>query len=398
MNAEEGPLKGIKILDIGTMLAAPLAGGILADQGAEVIKVETPGLGDLMRYVGASRNGISSLWQITNRGKRSLALNLKTPEGINILHKLVEKSDVIIHNFRPSVPPKLGVDYESLKKINPKIIYLSVTGFGDTGPFADRAAYDNVIQAFSGVAYSQADLETGEPRQYYQIFGDKLTAIYASQAITSALLAREREGCGQEVKLSMVDALASFMWADVAGLAMFKGEGATPGQEIARGVPLIKFKNGYGQAAPLNDTHFHGWCAAFGVDSSAPELATMMDRMVNKDKLEEVCAQVFENAKELDADETIDKMVEADVPCAKAMHLHELPEHPQMKANNTFVESHHPVAGNIVEPKNPANFSKTPAGVGFHSATLGQHSEEILKELQFDAEAIEQLRADDVIA
>lgn len=398
MNTIEGPLKGIKILDIGTMLAAPLAGSILADQGAEVIKVETPGLGDLMRYVGASCNGLSALWQMTNRGKRSLALNLKVKEGLDILYKLVEDTDVVLHNFRPGVSEKLGVDYKALKKVNPNIIYLSVTGFGDTGPYANRAAYDNVVQAFSGVAYSQADIETGEPRQYYQIFGDKLTAVYASQAITSALLARERNGKGQEVKLSMVDALASFMWPDVAGVAMFKDENANPGQAIAKGVPLIKFKNGYGQAAPINDAHFHGWCAAFGVNSSAPELATMLDRMSNKEAMEAISAEVFERALELDVDETIAKMVAADVPCAKAMHLHELPDHPQLQANKTFVESTHPVAGPIIEPKNPANFSDTPAGVAFHSATLGQHSNEILSELNFDDEAIKRFRADNVIA
>src|SRR6056297_1464666 len=387
-----GPLAGIRILDIGSMVAAPLAAGVLADQGAEVIKVEPPGFGDLMRYVGANRNGVSALFQNVNRGKRSIALDLKQPEGLAVLQRMITGVDVILHNFRPGVAERLGVDYATLAALNPELIYLSVTGFGHSGPMAGKAAYDNVVQAFAGVALSQPEPGTGEPAQYQQLFADKLTALYASQAITAALLARERGAGGQHIQLAMVDAVASFLWADVAGTAGFKDEGADPGMQVSKGVPLLKFRNGYAQAAPVSDANFHGWCAAFGVDSDDPRLASIMQRNANRDAVAEVSQQVFARALELDVDETIAKLEAADVPCAKAYSLEELPEHPQMQANGLFVNTGHPQAGKLVEPKTPANFSATPAGCGFPSAALGAHGEEILAELGFSEDEIQSLR------
>ena len=398
MSNINGPLAGIKIIDIGTMLAAPLAAGILADQGADVIKVEPPGLGDLQRYVGASCNGIGSLHQTVNRGKRSLALNLKHEDGLAVLKKMVADADVLIHNFRPGVPEKLGVDYGSLSAINPDLVYLSVTGFGHEGPMAHRAAFDNVVQAFSGVAMSQANLETGEPVQYYQIFSDKLTATYASQAITAALLARANGHGGQHVQLAMVDAVANFMWPDVAGIAMFKDEGATLGLQVAKGVPLVKFRNGYGQVAPVSDEHFHNWCEVFGVDSSDPKVATMGERSQQPELMAEISRQISEVAAQSDVDDMIEKLEEADVPCAKAHNLEDLPQHPQMQANGLFVESDHPVAGRIVETQNPVHYSKTPSGCAFGAATLGQHSDEVLADYGYTSEQIEQWRAAGTVA
>ncbi|MDZ7785276.1 MAG: CaiB/BaiF CoA-transferase family protein [Halioglobus sp.] len=387
-----GPLKGIRILDIGTMVAAPLAAGVLADQGAEVIKVEPPGIGDLMRYVGATCNGVSALFQNVNRGKRSIAVDLKSPEGLSVVQRLSTEVDVILHNFRPGVAERLGVDYATLAALNPELIYLSVSGFGHSGPMAGKAAYDNVVQAFAGVALSQPELSTGEPAQYQQLFADKLTALYASQAITAALLARERGEGGQHIQLAMVDAVASFLWADVAGTAGFRGDGADPGMQISKGVPLLKFKNGYAQAAPVSDANFHGWCAAFGVDSSDPRLASIMQRNANRDAVAEVSRQVFARALELGVDETIAKLEAADVPCAKAYALEDLPEHEQMQANGLFVNTEHPQAGHLVEPKTPANFSATPASRGFPCATLGAHSAQILVELGFSDDEIQSLR------
>ncbi len=398
MNNPSGPLAGIKVLDIGTMLAGPLAGSVLADQGAEVIKIEPPGLGDLQRYVGASCNGIGAIHQAVNRGKRSLALNLKTPEGLAIVKQMIADTDVLIHNFRPGVAEKLGVDYQTLAAINPGLVYLSVTGFGHEGPLSSCAAFDNVVQAFAGVAMSQADIETGEPQQYYQIFSDKLTATIASQAITAALFARERGQGGQHVQLAMVDAVASFLWLDVAGVAMFQNPEATPGLQVAKGVPLIRFRNGYGQAAPVSDAHFHGWCKVFGVDSSDPRIATMADRSANRPYMEEISAQVFANAAQMDVDEAIAALQAADVPCARAHAIEELPEHPQMQANGLFVKTQHPVAGELLEVKNPAHFSKTPSGCGFASATLGQHSDEILAALGIDADTIAEYRDAGIVA
>lgn len=389
MKTSPGPLEGIKILDIGSMLAAPWSTTLLADQGAQVIKIEPPGIGDVQRYVGAMRNGFSGLHQAVNRGKRSLALDLKTDAGLAVVRKLVAQTDVITHNFRPGVPEKLHIDYDTLRAINPRLIYLSVTGFGHEGPMAGRAAYDNVIQAFTGVAMNQTVNEDDVPQQYYQLFGDKMTAMYACQAITAALLARERGSGGQEIKLAMVDAVTSFLWPDVAGTAAFMEEGATEGVTVARGVPLIRFKDGYGQVAPVKDKQFHGYCAAFGVDSSDPRLATVIDRSANVEYVGQIIEAVMAAAAEVPVDEAMARLEAADVPCARAQHLHELPEHPQMRANGLFVETQHPVAGRMREPRYPANYSETPAGRGDWAASLGQHSAEILTELGYSAEEVQ---------
>ena len=393
-----GPMQGIKVLDIGTMIAAPLAGGVLADQGAEVIKVETPGLGDLMRYVGANCNGVGAMYQNVNRGKRSIALDLKTQEGVEVLHRLVEGVDVVIHNFRPGVAERLHADYATLSALNPQLVYLSVTGFGHEGPMSQKAAYDNVVQTFAGVAMSQTDPRVGEPSQYQQLFADKLTAHTACQAVTAALFARERGAGGQHVQLAMVDAVASFLWMDKAGTAQFKSADANLGLQASADPRLIKFKNGYAQAAPVSDSDFHGWCAAFGVDSSDPRVATLVDRASNNEVVKDISNQILENALELDVDETLARLEAADVPCAKAFVLHELPDHPQIQANGLFVETEHPLAGPMVEPQNPVHFSKTPSGCGSPSPALGADTTAILSELGYSEQDIARLREGTVVS
>jgi crotonobetainyl-CoA:carnitine CoA-transferase CaiB-like acyl-CoA transferase len=391
-------MSGVKVLDLGAMIAGPVAATILSDQGADVIKLEPPGIGDVMRYLGASCNGISGLYHNSNRGKRSLALDLKSAQGIEVVLKLVENMDVVLHNFRPGVAERLGLGYEDVCAANPDIIYLSVCGFGDRGPYAQKAAYDNVIQAFAGVAQSQANQETGEPIQYYQLFSDKLTAITGSQAISAALFARERGQGGQHIRLSMADAVASFLWADVAGTSAFPGEGAQEGLSVAKGIRLLQFSDGYGTAAPVTDAQFHAYCRVFDIDSSDPRFATVLDRNNHPDELMDMMQQVSQTARGMRTDDAITAMEEADVPCSRAMHLAELPSHPQMLANESFATLDHPAAGAIIEPNNPPNFSRTISAPLRTAAALGQHSEEILAEIGLDGAEISRLREAGVVA
>ena len=392
-----GPLAGVKILDLATAIAAPFATSLLADQGAEVIKVESPGIGDILRYVGASRNGVSAMFSMTNRNKRSLALDLKSEAGLTILKKLVANHDVLIHNFRPGVAERLGIDYDSLKQVNAELIYVSVSGFGHVGPAAGKRAYDNVIQAYSGLAFNQANPETGEPVQNYQAIADKLTALTAAQAIPAALFARSQGQGGQHIHLNMVDSVLHFLWMDAAGTASFLEPGANPGQQVAKGVKLIRFRNGWGQAAPLADSEFHGMCKAFGVDSrSDPRLASVMDRMANREAVEAVMAQVYEKAADMDVDIGVAAMEAEDVPCAKAMTLDELPDDPQIQANQSFVSYRHPVAGDLREPRAAAQFGQEPARIPVPCAALGADTDEILNGLGMGAE-IASLRARGVV-
>jgi crotonobetainyl-CoA:carnitine CoA-transferase CaiB-like acyl-CoA transferase len=170
-----GPLEGIRVLDIGSLIAGPLAATLLGDQGAEVIKVEQPGQGDLFRHVGSNRGGLSGTFAILNRGKRSIALRVSDERGLEIYRELVRSADVVIQNLRPGVVDRLGIGYEQTRALREDIVYLSVSGFGQTGPYADVGAYDNVIQAYSGLADAQSD-ESGEPFLVRQLLNDKLTA------------------------------------------------------------------------------------------------------------------------------------------------------------------------------------------------------------------------------
>ncbi|MEE4190438.1 MAG: CoA transferase [Halieaceae bacterium] len=392
-----GPLAGVRVLDLGTMIAGPVASTVLADQGADVIKIEPPGMGDLMRYLGATRNGVSSLFHNCNRGKRSVALNLKAEEGLALLKELVAGADVVAENFRHGVTRKLGIDYESLSAVNPELIYLSICGFGDRGPLAERPAYDNVIQTFAGVATSQANFETGEPQLYQQLFCDKITALNGAQSVCAALLARERGAGGQHIRLSMADAAVSFLWCDVAGTRSFLEEGAHEGIKVGRGLRLLKFSDGYGTASPVTDKQFHGFCRALGVDSSDPRLATVADRNANTDLLMEIIKDTTMRALSLTTAEAIGAMEAEGVPCAPANELVDMPEHPQMQANESFVEFEHPQAGNMVEPANPPNFSSSGAPPLRAAAGLGENTDSILGELGKTPEQLKNWRDAGVI-
>ncbi|MEP5763139.1 MAG: CoA transferase [Halieaceae bacterium] len=389
----KGPMDGVRVIDLGTMIAGPAAATVLCDQGADVIKVEPPGMGDLMRHLGANLNGVSSLFHNCNRGKRSMVLDLKSEQGRTLLQELVAGADVVVENFRPGVTERLGIDYPALSKHNPDLIYLSVCGFGDRGPMAGQAAYDNVIQTFAGVAQSQPSRSSGEPELYQQLFCDKVTALTGAQAVSAALFARERGASGQHIRLSMADAVVSFLWADVAGTTSFTEPGAQQGIKIGQGLRLLQFKDGYGTASPVNDKQFHGFCRAFGVDSSHPELATVADRNRNTDRLLEVMVAVSEAIRSWPVADAIAALEAEDVPCAQANDLADMPDHPQMQANESFALIANPAAGAMVEPNNPANFSATTSAPLQPAASLGQHSAAILAELGKTEVEISQLQA-----
>src|ERR1700730_10116505 len=230
-----GPLTGYRIVDLTSNVAGPLATMILADQGADVIKIEAPDGGDATRAGGSRRAGFTASFLNNNRNKRSVVLDLKTARGREAVLRLAAGADVFVQNFRSGVADRLGVGEEPIRAVSPKIVYVSISGFGENGPYAEQTAYDPVIQGFSGLTTVQAGSDDARPRLLRKILPDKLTAITASQAITAALLARERTGEGQHVRLSMLEAVLAFLWASDMSSQPFVGD------EPARQEPASAF-------------------------------------------------------------------------------------------------------------------------------------------------------------
>lgn len=397
-----GPFEGVKVLDLGSMVAGPGAATVLNDQGADVIKIEPLGMGDVMRYLSAMRGGVSGLYHSVNRGKRSMCINMKSAQGVALLQQLAAQADVVLQNYRPGVAERLGVDYDSLCRENPDLIYLSASGFGDTGPNRDKPAYDGIIQAFAGISRSQADLDTGVPVNYYQLFADKITALTGSQAISAALYARERGAGGQHIKLAMIDAVVAFLWADTAGTAAFVGKGINgeetqQGLAAAKGARLIRFADGYGIASPVTDSQFQGYCRAFGFPDDDPRFATIADRNKNAEELIAIFQGINALAATMPVADAIAAMEAEGVPCAIAQNLEDLPAHPQFVANGTFATVENPQAGTMLEPNNAPDFLGTPSPELRPAATLGEHTDEILRELGHDQNSIAQLRSEHIV-
>jgi crotonobetainyl-CoA:carnitine CoA-transferase CaiB-like acyl-CoA transferase len=396
-HSHSGPLTGIKVLEFGSALTAPWAAGIMRDQGAEVIKVEPPGIGDIMRFIGSNRNGITTPFQVANRDKKSVVLDIRNEQGLAIARDLVADADVVIHNMRAGVMERLGLGYQDCCSRNSDIVYCAISGFGHKGPMARHAAYDNVIQAFSGICWSQANLETGEPVQVYQLFADKLTAVTAAQSICAALVARGNGQGGQEINLSMSNAVSSFLWLDSSGTAPFLEDGADEGLQVSKGIRLIPFEGGYAQCAPVTDAQFIGMFKALGEDVSGdPILADLGQRTAHSDYTTRAVEEFYRRHRNRHVDDVIARWEREDVPCCKAMHISDLPSHPQMQAMGSFVETDHPQAGRIIQPCNAPDFEGTPAGTPGIAPALGQHTDEVLGTLGHK-ERIPQLRADGIV-
>ncbi len=257
-----GPLHGYRIVDLTSNVAGPLGTMILGDQGADVIKVEAPDGGDATRAGGNRRAGFTASFLNNNRNKRSVVLDLKTKAGLAALMRLASGADVFVQNFRPGVAERLGVGEDAVRAVSPKIVYVSISGFGEKGPYATKPAYDPVIQGFTGLATVQAGSDEARPRLLRTILPDKLTAITASQAITAALLARERTGEGQHVRLSMLEAIVAFLWASDMGGQTFVGD-EPERQEAATAFDLIyETADGYMTVAAVTDRQWAGLARA----------------------------------------------------------------------------------------------------------------------------------------
>ena len=381
-----GPFTGIKILDLTTAFSGPICTTVLADQGAQVVKVENVGIGEITRYSGASRNGMSGLFHLANRGKRSLAINMKDPRGNEIIKKLIAISDIVIQNMRHGAVQRLGIDYPAAKALNSEVIYLSITGYGNRGALAKSPVFDNIMQAFSGFADLERTKKSPEPSLVQNMVVDKLTALNAAQAISAALFARSNGHGGQHIELSMLDCAVNFLWVDSAMDAALPGSDSRPTIPTAKKAEIIFFKNGAASISPLTNEAFHHVCKILDVDGDDPRLKTTLDRMANTEIFETIKQKWQEHALVMDVNKVISRLQANDVPCSKIHALIDLPEHPQAKAVNLFRRTIHPVMGDFIEPRPAALFSVTKSRISDTAPTLGQHTDAILKELGMDDE------------
>lgn len=374
-----GPLEGIRIVDLSTMISGPVATQLLADQGADVIKVE-PRSGDLVRHMGIGKDGRSATFLSSNRNKRSLVMDLKSKKGIALLKGLVATADVFVQNFRPGTAERMGIGEAALRAVRPDLIYVSISGFGDSGPYAKKRVYDPVIQALSGLAAIQADRTTGRPNMIRTIIPDKLTAMTAAQAITAALFSRQRTGKGQHVRLAMLDAMVAFLWPEgLVSLTFPGGEKHAARTQLAQDL-VFETADGYITAGAVSDSEWQGLCAALDMPEwlDDPRFNTPAGRVANAGaRLEQTQRELRKRT----SAEWLDVLDRNDVPCAPILGLGDLLAHPQIQENRIVAEYEDAEWGTLRQPRPAARFSETPAGIRRQAPALGRHTREILAEL-----------------
>ena len=382
-----GPLSGFKVLDMSRVLAGPAATVLLADQGADVIKVE-PLRGDVVRAMGGG--GLTPGFLTANRGKRSIALDLKSAEGIDVVKQLAAEADVFVQNFRPGAIDGMGLGEPVIRALNPQIIYVSMSGFGENGPYAHKRVYDPVIQALSGLADLQATDETDRPRMIRTVIPDKTTGITAAQAITAALLSRERTGQGQHVRVAMLDVMVAYLWQEgLGGLTMVGEEHRVKRGQRSKDL-IYATADGFITAGAVSDLEWQGLCKALGKQEwlTDERFSTPRARSMNvKERLEMTAEVLLTNTSAY----WLAKLDECEVPSAPVLSRPEVIEQEQVKVNEILSEYDHPGLGRVRQPRPAAQFEATPVNTAQLGAKLGEHGREILFEAGFAAEDVERL-------
>ncbi len=391
-----GPLDGYRILDLSTVISGPFATMLLADQGADVIKVEGPDRPDHARGAGHGENKFSATFLNNNRNKRSIALDLKSDRGKAVLLKIAATCDVLVQNFRPGVVERLGVSEEDVRKVKPDIIYVSISGFGEQGPMSHKPVYDPIIQAISGLTSIQGGSDEARPRLVRTIVPDKLTGMTTAQAITSALLHKERTGEGQHVRVSMLDAVIAFLWSSDMGGQTFVGR-EVDSQRAATFIDLIyETKTDYISVSAMTNAQWQALAKAVGhpewLEDERFKTPALRDLNAN-DRLNMTQQALLEKTSE----EWLSILDEAGVPCAPVLKRKDVIHHPQVLANQLLVELDHPAAGRIRQTRPAARFSKSQPKIRRGAPALGEHTANILKEAALNEDDIETLMRDGII-
>ncbi|WP_050423461.1 CaiB/BaiF CoA transferase family protein [Bradyrhizobium tropiciagri] len=389
-----GPLAGVRVLDLTGVVSGPFATMFLADQGADVLKVEPIG-GDITRRSRANvdKTGeFSALFISSNRGKRSLSIDMKTDAGREVLGKLVREADVLVQNFRPGTMERLGLGPDEVRKNNPRLIYVSISGVGEDGPYAKKRVYDPIVQALSGFCDVQAQPVTNRPQMIRTIVADKTTAVYAAQAITAALYAREKSGRGQHIQVAMLDAMIAYLWPESMMQYTVVGREQTASDPNDRPDLVFQTSDGYLTCGTISDSEWQGFCKATGDPELAADerFATPASRSVNATarikKMQDYIARhtTAEWLARLDA---------ADVPCAPILRRGEIITNEQVVARGLIAELEQPGVGTVRQPKPAARFEVDTAAIGGPAPRIGQHTRQVLRDLGYGDAAIEAMIA-----
>ena len=390
------PLAGIKIIELSNMITCSLAAMTMSSQGADVIKVEPPGMGDKMRPLGTQKNGVSGFFHNCNRGKRSLAIDLKSQAGVDAIKELASKADILIHNYRPGVMDRLGLGSDDLRNENPKLIYIAISGFGASGPMADLPAFDHVIQGIVGFT----DLQSSEEDSFDHIktfICDKVTAYTACQAATAALLARTNTNCGQHIDISMLHACLSFMWPDGMMHRTLKDDDRfemSPGSDYFQ---TINYSDGGIAVAPLTDSHWEALLPMLGYPEliGTPIYASVAARMSN---MKEVLKVLRSPKKDIGVNKALEVLMAADVPCSPCIKRDDLETVEQIKAIGALETYVTAAMGELTVPTPPILFEGKLSSQAEPSPLLGEHSKEILLELGWaDARIDELLKSGEIL-
>ncbi|MEM7253164.1 MAG: CoA transferase [Pseudomonadota bacterium] len=391
-----GPLDGVRVVDLTTVMFGPFCTQIMGEMGADIIKVEAPE-GDIGRYTGASKSpGMSAAHLLKGRNKRSVVLDLKQTDGIRALARLTATADVFVHNMRPQAATRLGVDYDAVKDWRSDIVYAAAIGFGESGPYAERPAYDDLIQSMSGMA-GLFGMATGEPRYAPTVLADKTSGLFLLYSICMALFYRERTGEGQKINAPMFESMATFFMSEHMQGRLFDPPTGEAGYQrmLTPHRRPYQTEDGYVCVLPYNDRHWRRFFDLIGQPEMASDerFSTQAARSANIDTLYGIVASHM-TAKT--TDEWLHLFAEADLPCGPVNTPEDLFNDPHLAAVGLFPRVEHPSEGPMRHMKPPVSFSKTPGGLRHHAERLGQSSHSVLREIGFAESEIQRLVDDGV--
>ena len=381
-----GPYKGVRVLELTSTVSGPFAGMMLADQGADVIKIEPPGIGDLARFMGTIKDGMGAMFSTLNRNKKCICLDFKNEEDLEVLKKLVSKADVLIENYRPGIVKKLGIDYESLSKINPDLIYCSISGYGQSGPYKEKKVYDPLIQGTVGIPLAQ---NNQSPELIRTIIYDKVTGLTSAQAISAALYQKAIGEGGQYLPISMMESALYYNWPDLMMNYTFDEGGVNIG-ELADLFEVYETNDGGVVLIIIaNDEVFTKFCTVFDLSLHLDEkYNNLVSRIINK---EELTIEINKVTRSLSSKELEDKMDHEGISASICNELNEVYKDPQVVEQGSITEIDHPELGIMRMPKPPANLKGQSSFPRSLAPILGYNNREVLSSINIDDDTIQRM-------